>query len=124
MFKLGLAIVLALTLFVSYVNANVTDAEKEDVSSKFVQLAAEKNQDDSYTQKFSEIEGDIEYEVHVYDGPRGKGYIKRATKIEGKSKFILENHFGPEVDRTFFDKWTEVPNLDVVEEAEVLDEVK
>lgn len=84
------------------------EIEKVQAELKFAQTQVEKDESNFYTQQAPVTENGITYEVHVYESPKGTGYIKRASKIVDKNEFILEDHSGSEVDRIITENWTQV----------------
>lgn len=50
----------------------------------------------------------IAEEVHVYDGPRGKGEITFRYRINGDKVQVKAEHVGPETDRPLPLDWTDV----------------
>lgn len=84
------------------------EIEKVQAELKFAQTEVEKDESNLYKQQAPVTENGITYEVHVYESPKGTGYIKRASKIVDANEFILEDHSGEEIDRIITDSWTQV----------------
>jgi hypothetical protein len=59
------------------------------------------NKNNFYKQEPKKTVDDLEREVHVYDGPRGKGYEVRYTKQVGEDTYLKVDHTGPEKHRSF-----------------------
>jgi len=62
--------------------------------------------DGKYIQRLPMTNNGIMYETHVYDGPRGVGYIQRARKTQVDGEYYLERHFGVDRDRPIKTDWT------------------
>lgn len=62
----------------------------------------------THLQRLAVTRNNVTYETHVYDGPRGKGYIVKAKINRNGKTYLIEKHVGPETDRDIATTWREV----------------
>lgn len=91
--------------------AQLIDAVADKVKA-LLELEKRKTQDDvkedsKYIQRMPKETDGITYQTHVYEGPKGVGYVQVAEKEEDKKVYWLRRNFGPET-RNYSEDWEEV----------------
>lgn len=72
----------------SSIELALTDIQSEQ------ELFYEKNR--RYDQKFESFDGTATTSVHVYDSPKGRGYVLRTSFIKGGVTYVKAVNYGPE----------------------------
>jgi hypothetical protein len=67
------------------------------------------NKNNFYKQEPKKAIGEVEREVHVYDGPKGKGYEVRYTKQVGEDTYMKIDNAGEENYRS--NDWFKVEKI-------------